>query len=912
MKAALTWIALTALPASAQLTAEVREVARHPTSLSGCQVVDLDGDGDSDLLLSGAFNQLTVWCENRGDGSFVRPVAIEMKPRVFNWGLPHVADLHGTGAPDLLIRWSSTYARNLGEGNFAAPAPLPGTAWPTPTDPLDDLFTEHVTVFPGTAGKPDRMIVEKWDGIEQEHRQAFFYTLDEQGNPSVSPVLADGENLANHLGSLEVDNLFPTDIDGDGDIDLIYQYHYYTDPVSILRNRGDDTFDAREDIAAEDVLYSIELSKPVRLNLPGDDLPALVTVEHTEIGASGIVIHRQSESDGKVSFDPPEEIHRIPLDEDTYILSMTAIPMPEGDELWVRLWPTWDENESQTNGVLRRYRFITGSGWAADPDVTLPARGLGEVIPLTITEGNPGLACRLGSLPGVNTDSEEKIVWASLASLRTGTPEWQTIAGPFNDFSDFHLADLDRDGKLDMVSADRVNFGGAKSGRIHFVHDIAGSREHRAVDTESTDAFAGASPWPGNRSVIGDANGDLLPDLAVSSGSAGAIRLLENLGNRQFGPPATLAISANVLRPLWLGEDEHRFLDGSRIFTQAPHTGAIATLLTDIGTAADVVFTDMDGDGDEDVLAAPCPLGNVAGWGRRGASGNIESWKVLSSTLASPIRNSSGAAQLGWIETGPQAAFETVRMGVPGVTTHALPPMSQAEYLAMGLVGHPIDLDGDGDLDFLTLRQIAEEAVWGISPVPSHLLWHENLGNRWQFHPEPLMEISYPAAWLGLFVTQEVEHDGPTRVIVSNSAGEVFQIDFSAPIPGGTFGEWLASHDLTGASAGANADPDDDGLTNLEEALQGTSPVVATPGVFTIPVAASAPDGWTFSTALALDGSGIAVVAEASEDLEQWHEIPDEPEFTGDLVGRYHYRVTDEGMAGKAKRFVRFRFSGQP
>ncbi len=87
-----------------------------------------------------------------------------------------------------------------------------------------------------------------------------------------------------------------------------------------------------------------------------------------------------------------------------------------------------------------------------------------------------------------------------------------------------------------------------------------------------------------------------------------------------------------------------------------------------------------------------------------------------------------------------------------------------------------------------------------------------------------------------------------------------------------SFDEWIASHGLTGASAGANADPDSDGMPNLLEYATALSPVAATASAPLQLI--SAPAGavtLTFRQRTGLAGASLRL--QTSADLATWSDV---------------------------------------
>jgi len=137
-------------------------------------------------------------------------------------------------------------------------------------------------------------------------------------------------------------------------------------------------------------------------------------------------------------------------------------------------------------------------------------------------------------------------------------PDWNGVYG-------MATGDLDCDGDLDLViSVRKTNL--ATGNVIVMLNDGAGSF------TETGPYRFGENL---NSVVIGDLNGDSLPDIAVSDWGTdflsdnGGVWVLLNMGNATFGPPASYPV---------------------------------------VGSARSVALADVDGDGDLDLPAANCAV----------------------------------------------------------------------------------------------------------------------------------------------------------------------------------------------------------------------------------------------------------------------------------------------------------------
>ncbi len=881
-----------ALPAAGQLSVtRVQEVAAHPYGLHRVQAEDLDGDGDLDLILQDQWEAaMIVWCENRGDGTFSPPIRLQVHPRDWERAPAIFADLDGDGRRDIYL-WKLKLT-NLGNGDFTAAAPIPGAVWPTFDNYSEDKpFGETLAVIPAGDVTRDRLLVEK-------DRSLYLYSIDEADEHHMTPLRSTGGSplLDPEDWSREASNFRPLDLDEDGDFDLVEETDDHT---HIHRNLGNDVFAEAEILTNP---YRSDLT-PEIFQVEGAPLPSVaIPLSLSEPWKTTIAIYEQSIAGNDLV---EIAIHsEVRLEAEGTLAAMVAVDDPGSTELWIRVL----RPEPLFRDWILCYQRQADGQWEQTVELQMPKKGWGELILMRLhADGPPGLLCRFGGASSTTSEADASVAWASLESLRIETPEWRTLAGPFTDFGEIHLLDLDLDGALDLITPEkRPTLNGSRSGRAHLIHDVMGRRETMTVNSDPTPSYSGL--WPGNRLVVGDADGDLFPDIAISDGSASAMHLLRNQGGRRFSEPELLASLTPAenepyphIIPLRLDSGGLRFFQGGQLFTKPTESASEPTFLHDFGTPGEVAFIDMDDDGDLDVVAAPCPLGDVTGWGEVGAGSTIVGWRFLASSLAKRMPNNENVVELGWISNSSPPSLETVREGQAGLNSIPLP-----EALPQEAIWPPLDLDCDGDLDILELR-IPPAGEWFGIIGPRNLYWSENRGSRWQSHAESLLRTFH------LFnpvhaSAHIISRSNLTTILYSNGHGEVRLLDFAALNASGTFGEILASHGLTGASAGPLADPDGDGLTNLEEVLQGSSPVDATPGLFHIPVARLDANGWNFTTSLPLQDSGIVASAETSADLQNWTPLasPPVPDTASD--GTFRYRIEDP-EAGAARRFVRIRFA---
>jgi hypothetical protein len=235
---------------------------------AGLTVVDLDGDGDLDVVVAVLGNVLpsderigqVVWLENRG-GSFVAHVILDHVRRVTD---VQAGDFTGDGQPDLVVavygyhHGELLWLENLGQGRFREHLLL-ATQGPS-----------HVPVADFNAdGRLDFAAL-----VSQDHEEVWLW-LNRGGGQFTPKRIFRTANF--DLGSASVRL---ADLDGDGLPDLLLCagdnleiHHHYPQPwhgCYWLRNHGNGEF-TTERLAAVGGVYGAAVA-----DLTGDGLPDVV------------------------------------------------------------------------------------------------------------------------------------------------------------------------------------------------------------------------------------------------------------------------------------------------------------------------------------------------------------------------------------------------------------------------------------------------------------------------------------------------------------------------------------------------------------------------------------------------------------------------------------------------------------
>ena len=255
-------------------------------------------------------------------------------------------------------------------------------------------------------------------------------------------------------------------------------------------------------------------------------------------------------------------------------------------------------------------------------------------------------------------------------------------------------ADLDGDGDLDLTSSDAE----PNSNLYLLANDGRGNFHHSFIQRYASDSN---QPIRLERHVIGDINRDGRPDVVIVDNQSWDIRWFENPGRETISQPWKL----------------HR-----------------VAVPQEIPGSYDVALADVDADGDLDVAASSWRFGNRFDWFENvGSPGNGEQWKRHeiegmvgeTRTVAFADFNQDGKPDLlGTSRTGNQIVWYA-NSGRP-----ASEPWKKTIIDATTIApahGHPVDMDGDGDLDVVMSFGIAA-GVDNRSPDSHQIGWYENMG----------------------------------------------------------------------------------------------------------------------------------------------------------------------------------------
>lgn len=293
-------------------------------------------------------------------------------------------------------------------------------------------------------------------------------------------------------------------------------------------------------------------------------------------------------------------------------------------------------------------------------------------------------------------------------------------------------ADLDGDGDLDLTSSDAE----PNSNLYLLLNDGKGNFRHSFVQKY---ALEDDQPIRLERHAIGDINGDGRPDIVIVDNLKWDIRWFENPGPKAIASPWKL----------------HR--------VSAPK---------EVPGSYDVALVDLDADGDLDVAASSWRFGNRFDWFENvGSPGRGEKWVRHqiedqigeTRTIAVADFNRDGKPDLlGTSRTGHKIVWYA-NSGQPATEPWKKTVIDDATGAPAH--GHPIDMDGDGDLDVVMAFGLA--AGGNQTPESHQVAWYENVGKegrgtQWKKHS---ISTTFPQGFEA--VAGDLDGDGDQDVVAT-------------------------------------------------------------------------------------------------------------------------------------------------
>lgn len=717
---------------------------------------DIDGDGDMDLLSASRDDYKIAWYKNDGLGNFQTQQSISTNA---NLAISvYSADIDGDGDMDVLsasyedkkIAW---YENTNGQGAFG-PEQIIST----------NALGARMVYAADMDGDGD---VDVLSASSNDNKIAWYKNLDGLGNFSTELIISSTAN-----GALSVHT---ADIDGDGDQDVL-SASYIDDKIAWYENTDGLGGFGGQQIISTDFLAPISIYA-ADFDMDGDiDIVSASADDVDFIGVFNKTIWFEN-TNGQgvfVSHEIDDSLDNIPLHQ----VSANDI---DGD----------GDMDVLSAGIdkIRWYENTDGLG----------GFGSQRMINLNIQTAVWAHAT------DIDGDGDQDVVFASLYDDLVGWHKNLDGLGSFGEFQNIVIqavfplsvfpADLDGDGDFDVLSASNIDnkiawyenldgngdFGIQKIITVNSngaglvkAADIDGDGDMDVLSTsrddyniawhENTDAQGtfGSPQIILSGMAIGlslcpiDIDGDGDIDIVSSTGGDSKIVWQENIdGQGNFGPPQIITVDVDWPYSIYTtdldGDGDYDILSASTSddtiawYENLDGQGAFSpqqVISTEAEYALSVYASDLDGDGDMDVLSASSDDDKVAWYENMDGQGNFGPQKIISTNAnfnrsvfsedidgdgdMDVISQSSNPNLITWFENldgdgnfGPQQT----------VTTNVKFPTSV--YAA--------DMDGDGDIDVLSTSSGDDKIAWYENLGPLSI--DENLLDEFVVYPNPTSGI---------------------------------------------------------------------------------------------------------------------------------------------------------------------------
>jgi hypothetical protein len=672
------------------------------------QPVDLDGDGDMDLLVSSYRDGGVSWYENDGTGQFrTHRIALDA-PQARD---VVAADFDGDGDLDVAVAAyasnSVLWYENLGADGFGPARTITSDARGVRTLAVADLdsdgdldlvsgswFDDKVAWYANDgAGNfgAQQIIANDTDGV----RSIRVGDLDGDGLPDVAVAsrLDDTVSWFRNMGGGNFGPKQPLpftgngpeaielyDIDGDGDLDL-FLARYWDNTISWFENDGTGNFSAPVDVSTR-----AERGQSVAVaDLDGDGHGDLIAASYYYLD-NKIVWFANTDGQGTfgperfISVDAPGVEHVAAADFDgDGVVDVVAASTIDNNVSWFR---------NDGTGSFDRQR-----------DVLSDASGAASVS-LADLDGDGDLDV----LVAAYWDNE--IAWyENLDGNATFGPQ-QVISNAAQRAQMARAADIDGDGQLDILSASYAD------GKIAWYRNLGNGSfgSQQIISNRLTGATA---------IVAADFDGDGDIDVAAASFSTGIVSWFENLDGRgSFGPLQILtrgAIGAERLQAVDLDGDgdldliaaaygsENISNDGEVLWFENiggnATFGPANTLVAGGGPTA-VQALDLDGDGDLDLVVTHYETRRLVWYENQGdlTFGNAQ---IIAETLdrleALELADIDGNGTLDLLVGSGSAVYWFERLGNGEFRVQLI--SSRVDWVFEVAAG---DLNGDGRTDVVS------------------------------------------------------------------------------------------------------------------------------------------------------------------------------------------------------------------
>ncbi|AXG71443.1 repeat domain in Vibrio, Colwellia, Bradyrhizobium and Shewanella [Kordia sp. SMS9] len=634
---------------------------------------DLDGDGDMDVL-AGYQNGRIVWHENTdGQGTFGPEQIIDTL--LFNGGKVYTSDIDGDGDIDIATAVSDSnriawYENTDGQGTFGNAQVISSAAWGVANAHLADLDGD---------GDVDILVTSTGD-----NRVSWHENTDGQG--TFGPQQTISTTATNPLST------YASDIDGDGDLDVISASNNTNNLAWYENTDGQGTFGSIQVIGTA---FGTRWVFSTDLDGDGD----MDVLSATPNSGGDRVISWHENTDGQGTFGNRQVL--IGFSSGTYSFSPADI---DGDGDLDML--------TATSGVdvINSYENIDGQGTFGSRKSIAPLINFPSCVYANDLDGDGDMDIVTAS------EFDDKVAWYENTDGQGTFGSQQIITTNADRVRSVYASDLDGDGDLDLLSASN------NDNKIAWYENTDGQGSFGPQQIITTNANGA------NKVFAIDLDGDGDMDVLSASGSDDKIAWYENTdGQGTFSAEQIISANADNAQSVYPadldGDGDMDVLSASYVddkiawYENTDGQGTFSAeqiISTNITNPSSVYAADVDGDGDMDVLAG-FQGGSIVWYENTDGQATFGSQQAITTTLGG-LRSihvtdldgdGDGDVLVGTIFDDSVIWFENIDgQGTFGSQQDIATNTNNVRSV------YAADLDGDGDMDVLSASQDDDKIAW--------------------------------------------------------------------------------------------------------------------------------------------------------------------------------------------------------